>query len=103
MKKPLTFSLLFAGLAAVLGPVQISGNDFGKAGLSPDHVDPSGRLERLTADGNTLKMGFKKVEFAPGASIGNIRVGRENVLSGPATVKLASEGTFCPYRFFCRG
>ncbi|MBQ7207797.1 MAG: hypothetical protein IJS01_08375 [Lentisphaeria bacterium] len=96
MKKPLISSLLFAGLAAVLSPAQAAGNDFGKAGLSPDYVDPSGRLERLTADGNTLRMGAKKVEFSPGASIGNIRVGREKVLAGPATVGIRAEGKPLP-------
>ena len=96
MKRLLFSSLLFAGLAVVPSPAQAAGNDFGKAGLSADYTDPSGRFEKLMTDGDTLRMGFKKVEFAPGASIRSIRVNRDNVLSAPAAVKIGAEGKVLP-------
>ena len=87
MKK--IFTVFFA--AAMIGSSSAA-NEFGKAALSADYVEPSGRFAKIMVIGDTLQMGFKKVEFAPGASIKNIQVNRRNVLSAPMTVKLAANG-----------
>ncbi|MBQ9786783.1 MAG: hypothetical protein IJW33_01265 [Lentisphaeria bacterium] len=90
MMKNLTAACFLLGL--LLTGAKSMGDGFGKEALSPDYIEPSGRFERVMADGQSLRMGFKKVEFAPGAVIKSIVVNREEILAAPVTVELRVNG-----------
>lgn len=97
MKKSFICFILFSGAVLLsANTAAVKGNDFGKAALSADYIEPSGRFGRVMTDGNTLRMGFKKVEFAPGAMIKNIQVDRMNILSAPVEIKLGANGKALP-------
>lgn len=96
MKKSFIFYLLSAAVLFSVNAAETKGNDFGKAGLSADYIEPSGRFDKIMTEGNTLHMGFKKIEFIPGAMIKNIQVKRMNILSAPIKIKLSANGKVLP-------
>lgn len=96
MRKIFINFLFLAGAVYSLNAAAVKGNDFGKSALSADYIEPSGRMGRVMTDGNSMRLGFKKIEFAPGAVIKNIQVNRMNILSAPIEIKLSANGKSLP-------